>query len=106
MSPEALRLHVYGILASIESGQPGFIADTYLDALTVETSMASAELCLSDLWQRADDGYIVLESETMRVAGEVHRQLQELSEQCRARGGHQPDPDHPDLCSRCAVRLR
>ena len=46
-----------------------------------------------------------MENETFRVASEVHRQLEDLSAQCRAEGGHQPDPDHPGLCRKCAVRL-
>lgn len=116
VSAEALRLHVYAILASIERGRPGFVPDSYLNALTVDTSVPAVELCTIGLWQRADDdtidgsgyggsGYIVLESETDRVASEVHRQLEELSARCRAEGGHQRDHDHPGLCRNCAVRL-
>ena len=105
VSRSALRLHVYAILASIEAGRPGFVTDTYLNAVTVDTSLAAIELCTAGLWERADDGYTVLESETFRVASEVHRQLEDLSAQCRASGGHRPDPDHPGLCRKCAVQL-
>jgi hypothetical protein len=111
VSAEAMRLHVYAILASIERGRPGFVPDSYLNSLSVETSVPALELCTIGVWQRADDdaidgsGYVVLESETYRVASEVHRQLEELSARCRADGGHQPDPEHPGLCRNCAVRL-
>lgn len=105
VSRAALRLHVYAILASIENGNPGFVSDGYLDAVAVDTSLAAIELCTAGLWERAEGGYDVVESETFRVASEVHRQLEDLSAQCRAAGGHQPDPDHPGLCRKCAVRL-
>jgi hypothetical protein len=111
LSADALRLHVFAILASIERGRPGFVPDSYLSALRVDTSVPALELCTSGLWQRTEDesggdrGYTVLESETFRVASEVHRQLENLSARCRAEGGHQPDPDHPGLCRECAVRL-
>lgn len=105
VSRAALQLHVYAILASIEAGRPGRITDDYLDRVTVDTSLAAIELCTAGLWARVEDGYTVLESETFRVALEVHRQLEELSERCRINGGHRPDPDNPALCCRCAVRL-
>lgn len=105
VSRAALRLHVYAILASIESGDPGFVSDGYLDSVTVDTSLAAIELCTAGLWERAEGGYDVLETETFRVASEVHRQLEELSAHCRASGGHQPDPAHPGVCRKCAVRL-
>jgi hypothetical protein len=105
VSREALRLHVYAVLASLEAGHPGFVSDTYLDAVTVETSVPALELCTSGLWTRTEDGYEVLASETLRMASEVHRQLEALSARCRASGGHEPDPEHVGLCRRCAVRL-
>jgi hypothetical protein len=105
VSRAALRLHAYAILASIENGNPGFVSDSYLDSVAVETSLAAIELCTAGLWERAEGGYEVLETETFRVASEVHRQLEELSAHCRASGGHQADPAHPGLCRNCAVRL-
>jgi hypothetical protein len=71
----------------------------------VDTSLAAIELCTAGLWERTERGYDVLETETSRVASEVHRQLEDLSARCRATGGHQPDPAHPGLCRNCAVRL-
>jgi hypothetical protein len=105
VSRTALRLHVFAILASIESGSPGVVSDSYLDAITVDTSSAAIELCTAGLWERGEGGYSVAEGETYRVASEVHRQLEDLSAQCRADGGHVPDPADPALCRNCAVRL-
>jgi hypothetical protein len=105
VSRGALRLHVYAVLASIEAGRSGLISDEYLDGVSAETSVTALELCTAGLWTRVEDGYRVDESETLRMASEVHRQLEELSQQCRATTGHQPDPDHPGLCRNCGVQL-
>jgi hypothetical protein len=105
VSRTAMRLHVYAILASIEAGHPGVVTDEYLNAVTVETSVAAVELCTAGLWKRDGRGYRVLDGETDRIATEVHRQLEHLSQQCRTTGGHVVDADHPGLCQRCAVRL-
>lgn len=105
LSRSSLRLHVYAVLASIEADHPGFVTDGYLDAVTAETSVDALELCTAGLWTRVDGGYRALDSEVMRMASEVHRQLEDLSAHCRATGGHLPDPAHPGLCRKCAVRL-
>ena len=80
VSRAALKLHTYAILVSIEVGRPGFISDDYLNAISVETSIAALELMLCGLWARLDNGYFVTEEETMRVAREVQRQLTILDE--------------------------
>jgi hypothetical protein len=77
---DALKLHTYAILVSIEVGRPGFISDDYLSAISVETSIAALELTLCGLWARQDNGYFVTEDETLRVAREVQRQLTILDE--------------------------
>jgi hypothetical protein len=77
---DALKLHTYGILVSIEVGHPGYISDEYLSAISVETSVAALELCLAGLWTREHQGYRVGEAETLRVAREVQRQLIALDE--------------------------
>lgn len=76
----ALKLHTYAILVSIEVGRPGFICDDYLNAISVETSIAALELSLAGLWERVPGGYRVTERETLRVAREVQRQLIALDE--------------------------
>ena len=105
VSRSALRLHVYAVLASIEADSAGLVTDTYLDAVTAETSVDALELCTAGLWTRVDAGYQVRDGEVLRMASEVHRQLEELSARCRATGGHEPDAAHPGLCRKCAVRL-
>jgi len=75
ISRRALKLHTYAVLVSIEVGTPGRISDHYLSAITVETSVTALELMLAGLWTRAQDGYLVSETETQRVAREVQRQL-------------------------------
>jgi hypothetical protein len=105
VSRGALRLHVYAVLASIEADRAGLVTDAYLNAVTVETSVDALELCTAGLWTRCEGGYRVLDSEVMRMASEVHRQMEDLSARCRATGGHEPDTDYPGLCRKCAVRL-
>lgn len=105
VSRTAMRLHVYAVLASIEADHAGLVTDAYLDAVTAETSVDALELCTAGLWTRVEGGYEVLDSEVMRMASELHRQLEELSARCRASGGHVPDAAHPGLCRKCAVRL-
>jgi hypothetical protein len=105
VSRGALRLHVYAVLASIEAGRPGDIPDSYLDAVAVDTSVDALELCTAGLWRRTEGGYEAIPSEVERMAGEVHRQLEQLAARCRASGGHEPDPDVPGCCRKCGVRL-
>lgn len=105
VSREALRLHVYAVLASIEAGRPGRVTDEYLDAVTAATSVDALELCTAGLWTREGDGYDVLESEVMRMASEVHRQLEDLTARCRRTGGHEPDTEYPGSCRKCGVGL-
>lgn len=76
----ALKLHTYAILVSIEVGRPGFIADEYLNAIQVESSIPALELRLCGLWSRVHNGYRVSQEETLRVAREVQRQLIALDE--------------------------
>lgn len=71
----ALKLHTYAILVSIEVGQPGYICDDYLNAISVDTTTSALELTLCGLWVRENAGYRVSEDETLRVAREVQRQL-------------------------------
>jgi hypothetical protein len=78
VSAAALKLHTYGVVVSIETGRAGFVADTYLDALAVDTSSPALELTLAGLWTREDDGYRVSRPETLRIAREIRRQLSEF----------------------------
>lgn len=83
ITKSALKLHTYAILVSIEVGDAGHISDDYLNAISVETSLAALELTLAGLWTREPGGYRVSERETLRVAREVQRQLIALEKELR-----------------------
>lgn len=40
----AFQLHAFAIVNSISDGQPGFVSDDYLNAVTAETTTAALEL--------------------------------------------------------------
>lgn len=80
VSTEALKLHTYGVVASIANGEAGFISYDYLNAISVDTTVAALELTLAGVWSAECRGYRVAEHETLRVAREVHRQLTRLAE--------------------------
>ncbi len=80
VSRAAVKLHTYAVVVSIKDGHPGRIEDAYLDAIQVETSLPSLELCLVGLWERVDGGYRVTEDESVRVARVVQEQLIALAQ--------------------------
>ena len=77
MSLAALRLHAQALLAGFEHGTAGFVADDYLATFGRDVALNVVELCLGGLWTRVDDGYRVMSSEALRMAGEVHRQIRQ-----------------------------
>lgn len=80
VSRDALKLHTYAIIVSIKDSHPGFVHDDYLSAIRVETTLPALELTLAGLWTREDGGYRVCDTETLRVARIVQRQLLELED--------------------------
>ena len=105
LSRAAMHLHTFGVLSSIEAGEPGFVSDRYLNAITAETSITTLELCLAGLWERTAGGYLVADTDTMSVALQIHGQLTDLAERCRRTGGHVTDPAQPDQCTRCGRQV-
>ncbi len=105
LSRAAMHLHTFGVLSSIEAGNPGFVSDRYLNAINTETSITALELCLAGLWDRVPCGYRVSDADTMSVATQIHGQLHDLAAQCQSAGGHLADPHHPQLCARCGTAL-
>ena len=105
LSRAAMHLHTFGVLSSIEAGNPGFVSDRYLNAINTETSITALELCLAGLWDRVPCGYRVSDSDTMSVATQIHGQLHDLAAQCRAAGGHLCDPQHPNCARGAGVSL-
>jgi hypothetical protein len=90
ISLSSLRLHAQGLLASFERGQVGFVPDDYLAGFGDDAASAVLELCLAGVWARGDGGYQVVSSEALRMAHEVHRQMQhETPPETRH---HRPEP--------------
>ncbi|WP_176561940.1 hypothetical protein [Mycolicibacterium palauense] len=61
ISPMALEVHVRALVRTAESPFPAFVPDPVLDDVAPPrvATMAALELCLSGLWDRASDGYVV-----------------------------------------------
>ena len=76
LSPPALRLHVFGVVASIEAGRSGFISDGYLHSVSIDIETATAELCDARVWVRCEGGYLVHDREVVVVATEIRAQLE------------------------------
>lgn len=103
LSRAAMQLHTFGVLSSIEADEPGFISDSYLDAISAETSVTALELWLTGLWERTACGYRVSDADTLAVAEQIYDQLHDLAARCRGNGGHLVDPQRPDVCGRCGL---
>lgn len=105
LSRAALHLHTFGVLASIEAGDPGFVPDSYLNAISAETSVTALELCLAGLWRRAACGYEVSGDETARVAAGNQQHLRAAVERCAATGGHVANPTCAYMCGKCGAPM-
>jgi hypothetical protein len=105
LSRAAMHLHTFGVLSSIEAGNPGFVSDRYLNAITAETSISALELCVTGLWERVACGYRVSDADTLSVATQIHGQLHDLAARCLDNGGHITDPQQPEVCARCGSAL-
>lgn len=103
LSRAAMHLHTFGVLSSIEAGNPGFVSDHYLNAISAETSITALELCLAGLWERTACGYRVSDADTLSVAEQIHVQLHDLAARCTRNGGHIVDPQHPGVCAKCGA---
>jgi hypothetical protein len=103
LSRAAFQLHTFAIVNSVEEGHAGFVPDEYLNAIAAETTITAAELCASNMWQRVDGGYEVLDCETVQIVVDQSRKIAADREFCRATGGHEPHDDNPDLCRKCAA---
>ena len=105
LSRAAMHLHTFGVLSSIETGDPGFVSDRYLNAISAETSITALELCLAGLWERTSCGYRVSDADTLSVAEQIHGQLHDLAARCTRNGGHIVDPQHPEVCAKCGTAV-
>ncbi|MCV7286072.1 hypothetical protein H7J87_12090 [Mycolicibacterium wolinskyi] len=106
LSRNALNLHLHGCLNSISDGQPGFVSDEYLSALSAETTIAAAELETAGLWERREGGYFVLADEVLKTAIGYSEQTRAREAECADRGRHlphQPDGSGWIVCTHCGV---
>lgn len=105
LSLAAFNLHGHGMRNSISDGDPGFISDDYLNAISAETSITAAELCTSGLWCRVDGGYEVLDDEMYRMSLDGNRRMRRMQQCEDDLGGHREDPNS-GLCSHCGINAR
>jgi hypothetical protein len=85
MSPAAEQLRLLATAVSAVRGHPGFIPDAYLAGLGGEElghpgtdpAVLAAELCAAGIWERAGDGYRVLDVEAVQVCTDRVRELRE-----------------------------
>jgi len=105
LSRAAMHLHTFGVLSSIDAGDPGFVSDRYLAGIAAETSITALELCLAGLWERTACGYRVCDDDTLSVAEQIHGQLHDLAARCLTNGGHIVDPHRPATCASCGSAL-
>lgn len=104
VSREAWMIHGFAVITSVRDGHAGFIGDDYLNAITAE-SVTAAELCLSGLWERVDDGYLIHDERTINYAADMTRRLDEGKAICAERGRHDTVADNPAICLTCLAPL-
>jgi hypothetical protein len=103
LSRAAFMLHGFAVTNSVTDGDPGFVSDDYLNAISAETSIVAAELCTAGVWERVEGGYKVLDREMLIMALDAHDQ--DLADGCAAMGGHILYAEHPGYCDNCAAPL-
>jgi hypothetical protein len=71
VSALALEVHVRAVDHSAHSECPAFISDDGLDAIASGhvTTMAAIELCLAELWHRAQGGYVLADLDLITRLG-------------------------------------
>lgn len=85
VSPAAQELRYVATAVSAVRGHPGFVPDGYLAGLPGEElghpgadpAALAAELCGAGIWERAGDGYRVLDEEAVQVCADRARELRE-----------------------------
>ncbi|ODU05981.1 MAG: hypothetical protein ABS81_06075 [Pseudonocardia sp. SCN 72-86] len=101
LSLPAFELHGHGMRNSIADGDPGFVSDSYLNAVNAKTTVTAAELCTAGLWLRVDDGYEILDPEMVQMTLESYILVRRLG-QCEAvLGGHRRASADPGKCGHC-----
>jgi hypothetical protein len=107
LSPQAFQLLAFGLLNSLDEGQPGYVSDEYLNAISAETTIAAVALESSGLWERRSDGYYVLEESLISALIDHREDLQARQQACADRAFHRPSPGDPEapICVDCGTPL-
>ena len=107
LSRAAFQLHGFAIVNSARDGTPGFISDDYLNAISAETTVTAAELCMLGLWERDNerDGYTINDPMVDEVV-HFNQQMDEDKAFCEATGGHETSEESgPSVCAKCHAPL-
>jgi hypothetical protein len=110
LSRAAIQLHVAGIVASIEDGQPGFVSDDHLNAIAAETTTTVLELEAAGTWERRDGGYLIVADEMVKLAIDFHERTDRQEAECARRGEHllsgdDREPGSWAICGHCGIPL-
>lgn len=109
LSRAAIQLHTAGIVNSIQDGQPGFVSDDYLNAISAETTTTALELEATCMWERRDGGYLIVADEMLKVAIDFHERTGRQEAECARRGEHLPSGDDSEsgwvICTHCGIPL-
>jgi hypothetical protein len=109
LSRAAVQLHTSGIVNSIQGGQPGFVSDGYLNAITAETTTTVLELEAAGIWERRDGGYLIVADEMLKVAIDFNERTDRQEAECARRGEHLPSGDDGEsgwvTCRHCGIPL-
>lgn len=107
LSRAAFMLHSQGMVNSVREGSPRFISDDYLNAISGETAVTAAELCMVGLWERDDvRGCYVIHDPMVEEVVEFNRRMADDAAFCEATGGHErSDETGPNRCAKCWASL-
>jgi len=93
-SEAAWELHCRATADSAIDDHPGFVPDAYLDGLDTGTAALAAELCSAGVWERAEDGYRILDRDAVGRCQDLARQLSGEAARVRAGSGPGTRPGH------------
>lgn len=104
LSPEAVALHVRGLVVGYAMARPGVLTDA--QARTIGAAgPAVEELTDAGLWRHTSRGYRVCEDDAVRRALGPDAQFEARVLLCEWRGAHRPDAPDEDwqVCLDCGA---
>ena len=106
LSRAAFQLHSFGMMNSVSDGKPGFISDSYLNNIAVETTLTAMELVSDGLWKRSMDGYLVTDPEMLEMVLDANERMKNFvphaPDDCP---GHSRGPNSENRCRLCGVEV-